>query len=430
MKHNAILLLCTAALFQSCLGMIDAPKGQECDIVQICLHLEDPNDYFYHAYDTLQRVRSDEYSIRFTIKTYAQNLHSVPVSISITRGAKAFIRDEQTQQYIPFTNGQKVDFSNMDSRQLHIVSEDGNWHRNYQVSIVKSTPSAGDFQINPTEDEDGNKTYFLDDKGKYYCFGVSEALAQTNLFNTNPQAGNRFTWCCGNPGFLMAKSGALATEYPTIPGLGEAVDGKDCIHLITRETGSFGKMVNMCIASGSLFNGQFDVSNALKNALKATIFGNPIQSLPQSMSVWLKWKAGENVIKGDDRRMPILEGIIDEPDVYLVVYRNQDEEGHQIRLDGNDILNSPYIVGKARLPHHYNSDGTDQPGNNPIHGLTDEWKKITLNVEYTQDIDPEILANRGYSMAISFASSWQGGYFRGALGSQLSIGEITLETKR
>ena len=95
-------------------------------------------------------------------------------------------------------------------------------------------------------------------------------------------------------------------------------------------------------------------------------------------------------------------------------------------LDGNNVLSSPYIVGLGRLPHHYNADGSDQLSNDPIHGVTDEWQEFVIPVEYRSEIDPTVLANKGYSLIIGFASSWQGAYFKGAIGSKLLIDNVQL----
>jgi hypothetical protein len=47
-------------------------------------------------------------------------------------------------------------------------------------------------------------------------------------------------------------------------------------------------------------------------------------------------------------------------------------------------------------------------------------------MEYRSEVDADILANRGYSLVISFASSWQGGEFKGAIGSKLFLDNVQL----
>ena len=96
---------------------------------------------------------------------------------------------------------------------------------------------------------------------------------------------------------------------------------------------------------------------------------------------------------------------------------------------GTNRMNK-YIVGMARLPHHtyLDEDGVrrDQLGSDPIHGLTSEWQKVEMDVEYTEELDPEILANKGYSLAIGFACSWQGAYFKGSIGNKLYIDNVSV----
>jgi hypothetical protein len=121
-----------------------------------------------------------------------------------------------------------------------------------------------------------------------------------------------------------------------------------------------------------------------------------------------------------------VEGVIDEPDVYVVLYRNEDAEGNRVQLDGNDVLSSPDIIGGGRLPHHYKTDGTDQLAANPIHGLTKEWQEVSIPVNYKSEPDPVILQNKGYSLIIGFASSWGGAHFKGAIGSKYYIDNAQL----
>ena len=137
-------------------------------------------------------------------------------------------------------------------------------------------------------------------------------------------------------------------------------------------------MANMRLASGSMFNGIFDVGNALTAPLEATLMGSPYTHKPIQVRIWLRYERG-NVF--------------------------QDRDGK---------------------PHHYNSDGSDQLSNDPIHGVTDEWQEFTIPVVYTSEIDATILENKGYSIAFGSASSWQGGYFAGAIGSKLYMDNLHL----
>ena len=230
-------------------------------------------------------------------------------------------------------------------------------------------------------------------------------------------------WKNGNPGVKLCKSSAKPMEYPSVPVANGGPDGSTCVKMETKDTGSFGSMVNMRLASGSMFNGIFEVSYALKNPLKATRFGAPFTHKPVKMTVWMKYEPGSTF---QDKLGKPVSDVIDEPDAYMVFYRNQDESGNEVMIDGYDMFTNPYIVGIGRLPHNFNEDGSDKICDNPIHGLTSQWQLVEIPIVYTKDVVQNVLANKGYSLAFSFASSWQGGNFQGAIGSKLYIDNVSL----
>lgn len=392
----------------------EEPLNAECDIEQVSLHLDNPIKFFYHDYDTLQVVPSTVTDIVFTIRSY-ENVGSLPVTLKVTPGAKIYqyiYNDKENE----FQNGQMLDFSDEKVQQLMVVSEDGQWNRVYNICVKHDLPSEGNMTF------DFN-TFSLDAGGKYYEWTITDENAVNGIFG-----GSEATWKNGNPGFKLSKSSAKPMEYPSTPVIGGGPDGSDCVKLETMGTGAFGNMVNMRMAAGSMFLGEFDVANALKDALKATRFGLPFKHKPVKFSVWLKYEQSDKFFQ--DRMGKEEVGIIDEPDAYLVVYRNQDEEGNRVMLDGNDVLTNKHIVGMARLPHHTYLDENgirrDLVGNDPIHGLTNEWQKVELDVEYFEEIDPEVLENNGYSLVVGFACSWQGAYFRGSIGNKLYIDDVNV----
>lgn len=425
------LLAMAAVLMASCIG--EEPLGTECDIEALSLHVDNPLSIFENAYDTLQTANASENfhgygyvtdSIGFKALAKA-HIGEIPLTLAVTKGAKAYIAADAGWE--PFQNGTAVDFSEGKVQCFRIVSQDGVWNREYKICVINESESSFE-SMSLTFTFDGN--YALnnpektnDDKGFYYIW------TETDSANVNELFGNE-SWKCGNPGFKLSKSSAKPLEYPTIPVVGGGPDGTDCVKLETMDTGAFGRMVNLRIASGSLFVGYFDVANALKNARKATQFGLPFRHKPSKFSVWLKCEIAEGFQDKDGN--PVADAM-DEPDAYLVVYRNQDEQGKMVLLDGDDVLTSPYIVGMARLPHNYYyeqvGDRTvrrDLVGNTPIHGVTAEWQQFDMDVEYTDELDMDVLARGGYSMIVGFASSWQGAYFEGAIGNKLWIDDITV----
>ena len=398
-KSSIVALAAVPLLLASCIQK--EPENTECDIETVSLHLDNPIDFFYHDYDTLKTVLSTETNIVFTIRSYA-DVQSIPTTLRITNGATAYLKSEDNT-YLPFLNGSSLDFSDEKMYRFHVVSEDKAWSRDYTIAIVHDKPSEGNLNI-------GFESYHLDETGKYYIWDAPDIFTDGE-------------WKNGNPGYKITKSSAKPMDYPSTPMVGAGPDGSDCVKLETCDTGPFGRMVNMRIASGSMFNGIFDVGNALKDPLKATQFGSPFVHKPVQLRIWVRYEPGSVYQDRDGKPM---EGIIDEPDIYLVLYRNEDESGNKVQPDGNDMLTNSYIIGKGRLPHNFDADGKDQISGNPIHGLTSEWQEVTIPIEYATEPDAEILKNKGYSIIISIASSWQGGYFMGAIGSKLYIDNLQI----
>ncbi len=398
-KTTIASLAALPILLASCIAA--EQPNTECDIEAVSLRLETPTDFFYHDYDTLRTVISAETDIVFIIRSYA-NMQSVPLSLRITDGASVFIKSDDGTE-TPFLNGSDVDFSEERVHHFRVVSEAGAWSRSYTISVVHDVPSEGNLFID-------FESYRLDASGKYYIWDAPEVFTDG-------------LWKNGNPGFKISRSSAKPMEYPSTPVAGGGPDGSACLKLETCDTGPFGRMANMRLASGSMFNGIFDVGNALKDALKATQFGSPFVHKPVQMRAWLRFEPGATFQDFDGKTV---SGVTDEPDAYVVLYRNEDAEGNRVQLDGNDVLSSPYIVALGRLPHHYNEDGSDRLSNNPIHGITNEWQEVTIPVEYRAEIDDDVLENRGYSLIIGFASSWGGAHFMGAIGSKLLVDNVRL----
>ena len=389
MKKLFLLLpLMAVALLGSCIS--DEPLNAECDIESISLTVSDAEAIFYHEYDTLQVVPSASDSIGFLIRHNA-NLDLVPLTLHLTPGARAFIMSEGS--YIPFANGMSVDFSNEQIREFRIVSQDGKWTRHYRVNVVHdAAPEREHFFMNISFD------YFeLNSSGKYHVwYGKDENSISVDQ------------WATGNPGYNLSKSSAKVDEYPSVGIPTGGVDGGPYLKLETHDTGAFGRMVNMRLASGSLFIGTFDVENALKDAMAATRFGLPFKHKPIKMTGWYKFKAGSQFQNRQGEKIDR----IDQPDLYCVVYRNQDADGKKVVLYGDDVFTSPAIMGLARI------SGVVE---------TNEWTPFEIDVEYYKELDENLLENNGYSMTVNFASSIEGASFEGAPGSVFCVDNVVVE---
>ncbi len=410
-----LLLLALPLLMGSCFG--DEPKNSECDIEEVSIHVDNPTSVFYHDYDTLQAVAIASDSIGFFARPGAE-VGAYPLTLTVTEGATTYLLDGG--QWVEFRNGTTVDFSGERQQRFKVVSEDGVWNREYVICIQKDKGTVGgDLVLTFTFDGNyalSNPSKTDNDNNVYYVWTETDETLVNELFLNEP-------WKNGNPGYKLSMSSAKPMEYPTVPARGEGPDGSDCVKMETKDAGPFGRMVNIRLAAGSMFDGYFDVTNALKDARKATLFGLPFKHKPVHFSVWMKCEMASGFQDKDGNDVP---NVVDEPDAYVIVYRNQDEWGNQVQLDGDDVLSSKYIIGRARIPHHYTSSGDFLLTNDPIHGVTSEWQQFDMDVEYTEEPDPDILADNGYNMIIGFTSSWRGAYFEGAIGSKLWIDNVVV----
>lgn len=400
MRKNAklIIVMALAGILTSCIG--DELPNTECDIEAVTINVDNPRELFYHDYDVTQVVPSVDKEIVYQLRAGAE-VDQLPVTLTITDGAKAYIDDNQeNSNFVPFVNGSMVDFSNGRARKFRIVSENGAWERIYTVRFEQRFANLGACTLD-IDFENYHIYEAVDPKGniipKYYVWEEYD-----------PNAIAIDQWVTGNPGYNLSKSSAKPDEYPSVAVIGGGIDGGNCLKLETKDTGAFGRMVNYPIAAGSFFIGTFDVANALKNALIATRFGLPFAHKPVKMTGYYKFKAGAQF--QDKKSKPVDR--IDQPDAYCVVYHNTDSEGKQVILDGADVLTNPNIVGLGRIT------GVIE---------TDEWTKFEIPVEYTEELDDDLLVDFGYSMTICFASSIEGAYFEGAPGSTFYVDKVKVE---
>ena len=152
-------------------------------------------------------------------------------------------------------------------------------------------------------------------------------------------------------------------------------------------------------------------SQAARNAgmsktLEATMFGRPTDVKPLTLCGYYKYKPGAKFqnVKGKE-----VKDRIDKGSIYAVMYRNHDADGKDIVLHGDNVLTSDMIVGKAVLENVE---------------TTDEWIKFDVPFVFSEEINEDLLANRGYSLAVVFSSSEDGAKFEGAVGSTLLISKV------
>lgn len=369
----------TVATFSSCIK--DEPLNAEADIEQVSVHVDNPLETFFQLSDTMQNVSYADSTITFTVRSQA-DLTSLAPTFRITEGAT-----------ISPASGTVRDFS-QGPLTYTVTSQDGQWSRLYTLRFnptyvtVKDTV-AYDFEHHMLEPE--NQAYYV----------WQEEQADGSLSTV---------WASGNAGFRLSKASAKPGEYPTY--VVEKGRHGHAVACTTRSTGTFGELVNRRIASGNLFLGKFDVSQALVNTLHATRFGIPFDKKPMAFQGYYKYHRGSDYQDVDGSIMP------DQKDygaIYAVLYRNHDDKGNRVVLYGDNVKTSPQLVAIADM------GDIDDTGD-------DEWHEFKASFVYynNKDLDQETLENRGYSLAIVFSSSKDGDNFKGAIGSTLILDDVRI----
>lgn len=372
---TVLLALSLALCLSSCFK--DEPLNAECDIEQAYLRAGDHlGSWFLFDSDTLRNVQSDQTTIEFTMSGQADLTRLAPY-FRISPGAT-----------ISPASGSVHDFS-QGAVEYTVTSEDGQWTRTYLVSIKKM------IEFGSAHDFDFEHCHL--DKGFYVW--TEPWPDQDGQVTQEP------LWATGNPGYKISNSSTAPENYPTAPT--EAGHEGKGVRLMTCRTSGLADMVQKPIAAGNLFIGQFDPSDALRDAMSATKFGRPFSfdTPPKVFTGWYKYKAGAQFT---DRFMNVLEQR-DYGTIYAVLYDNHNAQGEAIYLYGDNVQTSDRVVALARL------DNIDD---------TPEWTPFTLNFIYRKAVDSQKLRTGGYSLAIVCSSSTSGAEFMGAVGSTLWVDQF------
>ncbi len=369
------IALVLMVLNTSCFG--DEPDGCEADIEKAVLHVNQPEKYFFQPTDSMQVVLSTDSVITFAVRGDA-DVSALSPEFTLSPGATVNPASGSTHD---FANG-PVTYT--------VTSEDGKWQRRYRVNVVPTMITVADtlrYDFEHFELEPATQRYYI-------------------WHNTLPDGTLGNDWATANPGYRISMSTAQPEDYPTTPLL-QGYDGA-AVCLRTSDTGPFGKMANKRLAAGNMFLGTFDIRIAMSDHLHATRFGLPFTSRPDRFTGYYTYQPGPTV--QDFYGNPIA-GRTDSADVYAVFYRNHDAAGNEVVLYGDNVLSSDLIVAVADL-------GYVAP--------TTQWTAWDVKFVYKKEIDEQVLANRGYSLAIVFSSSSAGGDFIGAIGSRLCVDKVRL----
>ena len=387
MKQSRFIV---AALSMSCITTLSScfkeePLNAECDIEQAYIHVDNKIllNLFTNPSDTLVNVQSDQTKIEFTMRPFAALTKQAPI-FRLTPGAT-----------ISPESGSLQDFSKGPVTYV-VTSENKQWSRTYQVSIKKG------------------QTTILNEKE----FEFEDAYLSKGYYNWQENWNGDILgiWATGNSGFNISNPSAKPEEYPTVM-IKDGYKGKG-VKLTTKRTSKLADIVHKPIAAGNLFIGQFDATDALNDAMKATKFGRPFSfsAKPVKLEGWYKYQAGE---KFTDKNMQELDRH-DYGTIYAVLYGNIDEKGNAVLLYGDNVQTSKQIVALALVGETHDDNGKVAIGN------TWKWHHFSVDFKYKKAIDPIKLKNGGYSLAIVSSSSSDGANFLGAVGSTLWIDSFKL----
>ena len=379
MRHiTPMALLATlvmTVLNTSCFG--DEPDYCEADIETATLHVSNPAEFFFQPTDSLQTVFSTDSVITFAVRGDA-NVTSLAPVFTLSPGAS-----------IEPANGSSHDFS-QGAVHYTVTSQDGKWQRHYRVNVVPTMITVADtlrFDFEHYELETATQRYYM-------------------WHNVLPDGSLGNDWATANAGYRISMGSAQPMDYPTTPLL-NGYDGAG-VCLTTCDTGPFGRMANKRLAAGNMFLGTFDIRIAMSDHLHATRFGIPFTSRPETFTGYYTFEPGATV--QDFNGNPIA-GRTDSASVYAVFYRNHDSRGNEVALYGDNVLSSDLLVAVAKMEYV---------------APTTQWTPWNVKFEYREEIDEQLLANRGYSLAIVFSWSASGGDFIGAIGSRLCVDKVRL----
>lgn len=324
-------------------------------------------------------------------------------------------------------SGSVQNFLNADDHTVNytVTSQDGEWHKTYRVQVVQ--------QLKPSE----------------YLFNKVELdpTKKYSIFNEYDDNGNfLMAWSSGNPGYVMCGEANKAARaaygkdnykdhiwefFPTLAVFPEGTTMKtdndnvtsfvnggkyaqpEYIRLVTRSTGGFGAQVKMPIAAGNIFQGEFDLGSAVSQPREATWFGEPYNYKPVKLSGEYRFKAGDVFTDGKGN---VVVGRKDIFSIYAIFFESDDDVKFiDSNVHYNDFMH-PNMVALANLTDAHETGLGD-----------DDWVKFEIEFDYDKykkTVNAGLLAKGVYRLGIVIASSAEGDYFRGAVGSTLDVRNI------
>lgn len=221
-------------------------------------------------------------------------------------------------------------------------------------------------------------------------------------------------WASCNQAVLLIKGfGAFAKPNPIsytgpfpINKSEEAHGGSYAAEMISIDTTGSDDMLGQKVpkvTAGSLFLGEFNAFNALKDPMTTTLFGVEYVGKPLLVKGFFKYTPGTDFYNSTGVLEPDTK---DECALSAVLYEVEDVKKET--LNGNNIYTSDKIVASAI----YTNSGTS------------EYTPFELKLEYKKD--KEYDATKKYKLAVIFSASKDGAAYNAAVGSRLLIDDVTI----
>ncbi|MEG2790670.1 MAG: PCMD domain-containing protein [Odoribacter sp.] len=327
------------------------------------------------------------------------NLASLALHVKLTEGATISPNPRELRDYSW-------------AQHFVVTSQDGVWNKKYTVMIdTFEMPTSYDFEFFELNAAHQYQVFY---EKVYVKKIIMESDKDTVKIDTFFK---QYIWASGNSGYALTGVGKTAEDYPTVSLKSEKGRG---IKLETKSTGGFGEMAKMPIAAGNLFLGVFDVSNAMLEARKATLFGLPFGRKPLSFTGRYKFKRGAVLTDIGNNGKPVPVAGEDVCDIYAILYESAGLDKNA--LNGDNVLNNDHIIAMARLkrPTVYAPE-TDM--------TKISYENFDIQFDYDsyknkRSFDGNKSRNYEYNLAIVFTSSVDGAYFKGAVGSTLYVDEV------
>lgn len=212
-------------------------------------------------------------------------------------------------------------------------------------------------------------------------------------------------WMSGNEGIRIIYD--KGKNFPTR----STDDKRSGEHAALLET-LFGKPnLKAPLFAGSLYRGilELNLSDPAKSAkfgqMFPKYFGKPIR-----FKGHYKYKPGETFVDENQQAVP---NKIDECDIYAVLFKvTKGPAGKNEYLDATNVKTDPSVIAIAQLADL---------------SAKSEYTEFNIPFVYKEDFDYD---NNDYKLVISFTSSREGAFYRGAIGSTLIVDDVEVVCKQ